>query len=75
MEEKSNQKKNRGLLTQLERDVITGEADVTDNHRYQVRFTLRERIDELATDVELIMEHDQEFQERLEEAIEPMIER
>ena len=75
MEEKSNQQKGRGLLTPREREIITGEADVTDNHRYQVRYTLRERIDELSTDVELIMEHDQEIREGLEEAVEPMIER
>ena len=75
MKEKSNHKKGRGLLTPREREIITGEADVTDNYRYQVRFTVRKRIEELATDVELIMEHDQELHVRLEEAIEPMIER
>ena len=69
MEEKPNQQKSRGLLTPREREIITGEADVTDNHRYQVRFTLRRRMSELSTDVELIMEHDQELHVRLEEAI------
>lgn len=47
----------RGLLTEREREIITGEADVSDNYRYRVVSRIRTKIDELEQDVELLASH------------------
>ncbi|PSP80158.1 hypothetical protein BRC81_02920 [Halobacteriales archaeon QS_1_68_20] len=48
----------RALLTEREREIISGEADVTDNYRYKVESTVRNRVKKkLADDVEVLKEH------------------
>ncbi len=34
----------RALMTQRERDIITGEVDVSDNYRYKVESLVRNRV-------------------------------
>lgn len=48
----------RALLTEREREVIRGEADVSDSYRYQLISRVRTRInDELSKDIEVFREH------------------
>lgn len=47
----------RGLLTDREREVLCGEADVSRNYVYQVRTRVRDKIDRLAEDVRLLEAH------------------
>lgn len=48
----------RALLTEREREILSGDADVTDNYRYKVQSTVRNRIRRhLADDLELLAEH------------------
>jgi|GEM_PF-1559466 len=47
----------RGLLTENDRKVLTGEADVSENRRQQVVWEVRKRIeDEMVRDVEVLAE-------------------
>ena len=48
----------RALLTEREREILSGEADVTDNYRYKVQSTVRNRIRKyLERDVDFLEEH------------------
>lgn len=48
----------RALLTAREREILSGEADVTDNYRYKVQSIVRTRIRRhLADDMEFLEEH------------------
>lgn len=56
----------RALLTEREREILTGDADVTDNYRYKVQSTVRNRVRKhFAEDVELLAEHFPEVYEML----------
>lgn len=46
------------MLTDREREILRGEADVTRNYVYQVRTRVREKIDRIEEDV-AILEGDQ----------------
>lgn len=59
----------RGLLTDREREILSGTADVTRNYVYQIRSRVREKIDRLATDVEILDEHHPDLAEDLRDAI------
>lgn len=48
----------RALLTEREREILTGEADVSDNYRYKVQSTVRNRVRKhFSRDVDLLAEH------------------
>jgi len=48
----------RALLTEREAEIISGEADVSDNYRYKVQSTVRNRVRKhLGDDVEILQEH------------------
>lgn len=56
----------RALLTEREREILTGEADVTDNYRYKVQSTVRNRIRKhLGGDVTVLAEHFEEAHDLL----------
>ena len=42
----------RALLTDREREIVAGEADVSDSYRYQPISRVRARLDRLAGDIE-----------------------
>lgn len=44
----------RGLLTDREREILGGEADVPSNYVYQIRSRVRGKIDRLDTDVDIL---------------------
>lgn len=47
----------RSLLTEREREIIAGDADVTDNYRYKVESTARQRVRRLGPDIKVLREH------------------
>jgi hypothetical protein len=48
----------RALLTEREREILSGEADVLDNYKYKVRSVVRNRVRKhLGDDVEFLREH------------------
>ena len=48
----------RALLTDREKEIISGEADVSDNYRYKTESIVRNRIKKhLSEDIEFLNEH------------------
>jgi len=44
----------RGLLTEREREIIKGDADVSDNYRYRVVSRIRTKIENVDGDIEIL---------------------
>jgi len=59
----------RALLTDREREILTGEADVSDDYRYRVVSRVRDKIDELQEDLALLEDHHDTLGEELRDAI------
>lgn len=60
----------RALLTEREREIISGDADVTDNYRYKVQSIVRNRVRKhLSDDVEFLEEHFPEVYEMVVEDV------
>lgn len=59
----------RGLLTDREQEILTGEADVDENYRYRVVSRVRKKIQRLEADTELLAEHRADLLEELREAV------
>lgn len=55
--ENGNGRKDRAILTAREREILSGEADVTDNYYYRVVSGVRKKIERLEDDLELLDEH------------------
>lgn len=47
----------RALLTERERSIVAGEADVTDEYRYQTVSRVRKRMERLEADMEALGKH------------------
>lgn len=58
----------RGLLTQREREILSGDADVSDNYRYRVVSRVRTKIRALEKDVQILAEHRPDLLDELKEA-------
>lgn len=59
----------RGLLTDRERDILTGTVDVSQNYVYQIRHRVREKIDRLSGDVEILDTHHPDLAKELRRAV------
>lgn len=59
----------RGLLTPREREILSGEADVTDEYYYSVVSRVRRKIAELEEDAQLLERNHAELYEELSEAV------
>ncbi|QLG50243.1 hypothetical protein [Natrinema halophilum] len=60
----------RALMTEREREIITGEAEVTDNYRYKVESLVRNRVKKkFATDIAVLKGHLPEAYEIIEEEV------
>ncbi len=55
----------RALLTDRERAILAGEADVKDNYRYKVESNARQRIKKLERDIDVLQEHYPEMYEQI----------
>ena len=56
-------------MTTTDRERITGEADVSDEKRYQAIHRVRSRVEELETDVEVLSEHHPDLLEELRDVV------
>ena len=59
----------RGLLTDREREIVKGEADVSDDYRYRVASRIRNKIDRIDDDVTILEEHRADLLEELREVV------
>lgn len=57
----------RGLLTDREKEILTGEGNVSASYESRVRTRIRNKIQKLSTDLNLLKEHQPElYQEFME---------
>ena len=61
----------RSLLTDREREILSGEADVSDNYRYKVESVARRRVRNIEGDVEVLRENYPEILEELRDVVCP----
>ena len=60
----------RALLTEREREIISGEADVSDNYRYKVESVVRVRIRKhFHDDIDVLRKHFPEVYELVREVV------
>lgn len=59
----------RALLTDREREILSGQADVEMNYVYQVRSRVRSKIDRLMEDIRILDEHHPELLQKIEEIV------
>ena len=57
------------IMTETDRDRISGEVDVPDSKRYESASRVRQRINELETDAEILKENHPDLYEELREAV------
>jgi hypothetical protein len=59
----------RGLLTEREREILAGEADVSDNYRYRVVSRVRTKIENVGDDVDVLAQNRNDLLEELREVV------
>lgn len=59
----------RALLTDREREILSGDADVSESYYYRVVSKVRKKIQRLEEDTELINEYHDQLGEELSEAV------
>lgn len=59
----------RALLTETDREYIADGEDVDENKRYQAVSRVRDRLDELRTDIETLEEHHPDLLEEVQEIV------
>lgn len=59
----------RGLLTDREREILTGEADVSDNYRYRAVSRIRNKIERIERDIDILADTRPDLLEELREAV------
>lgn len=59
----------RGLLTEREREIIRGDADVSDNYRYRVISRVRTKIENIDEDIEILSENREDLLEELRDVV------
>ena len=68
-QESSNMTGERSLFTEREREILSGEADVSDNYRYKVESVARQRVRGIEDDVSVLRECYPEIFEELREVV------
>ncbi len=59
----------RGLLTEREREIIRGDADVSDNYRYRVVSRVRTKIENIDDDVDILADNRKDLLEELRNVV------
>ena len=59
----------RGLLTEREREIIRGDADVSDNYQYRVVSRVRTKIENIDEDVDILAENRGDLLEELRDVV------
>ena len=64
-----SEKGERAILTTREREIIRGEADVSDNYYYRVVSRVRDKIGRVEADLEVLDENHSNLANELREAV------
>ena len=64
-----DEKGERAILTTREREIIRGEADVSDNYYYRVVSRVRDKISRVEGDLEILEQNHPELANELHEAV------
>jgi hypothetical protein len=59
----------RGLLTEREREILKGEADVSDNYKYRVVSRVRRKIENIGDDADILSETRDDLLEELRDVV------
>lgn len=59
----------RGILTEREREILRGEADVSDNYEYRVVSRIRTKIENMDEDIEILAENREDLLEELRDVV------
>jgi len=59
----------RRILTEREREILSGDADVSDNYRYRVVSRVRTKIENLDDDIEILAQNREDLLEELREVV------
>ena len=59
----------RGILTEREREILSGDADVSDNYRYRVVSRVRTKIENLDDDIEILAQNREDLLEELRDVV------
>jgi hypothetical protein len=59
----------RGLLTEREREIIKGDADVSDNYRYRVVSRIRTKIENVDGDIDILANNREDLLNELREVV------
>ena len=59
----------RGLLTDREREILSGEADVSESYHARVISRVRNKIDHIEKDKEILEENEEEILKELQDSI------
>ncbi|MFC4540811.1 hypothetical protein ACFO5R_02570 [Halosolutus amylolyticus] len=59
----------RGLLTEREREILRGEAEVSDNYQYRVVSRIRTKIENIDEDTEILAENREDLLEELRDVV------
>ena len=59
----------RGLLTEREREILRGDANVSDNYQYRVISRIRTKIENLEEDVVVLSENREDLLEELQRIV------
>ena len=59
----------RGLLTEREREILSGDADVSDNYKYRVVSRIRTKIENIDEDIDILADNREDLLEELREVV------
>jgi hypothetical protein len=59
----------RGILTEREREILRGDADVSDNYRYRVVSRVRTKIENVDEDIEILANNREDLLEELRQVV------
>jgi hypothetical protein len=59
----------RGLLTDREREILKGDADVSDNYQYRVVSRIRTKIENVEEDTDILAESREDLLEELRDVV------
>jgi hypothetical protein len=59
----------RAILTDKEKEILAGDADVSDGYYYRVVTRVRKKVERLESDLELLDEHHDSLGDELREAV------
>lgn len=59
----------RAILTDREKEILSGDADVTEKYYYRVVTRVRQKVEQLEEDLELLDEHHDSLGDEMREAV------